>query len=112
MNCYKIKFLGFTIKDAFKREWVVGDPVGKGGFGMIYLCDQKGQSNDLDNARYVMKIEPKGNGPLFTEINYYQRNCRESEIDKFAKANKLKVLGIPKVNNLCEIYAYVMCMPM
>ena len=43
-----------------------------------------------------MKIEPKGNGPLFTEINYYQRNCKEADIDKFAKSNKLNVLGIPK----------------
>ena len=32
---------GTTIRDAHKREWVVGDPVGRGGFGMIYLCDQK-----------------------------------------------------------------------
>ena len=44
----------------FKREWVVGDPVGQGGFGMIYLCDEKGRDNDLDSARYVIKIEPKG----------------------------------------------------
>ena len=35
------KYLGTTIRDAHKREWVVGEPVGKGGFGMIYLCDQK-----------------------------------------------------------------------
>ena len=65
---------------------------------MIYLCDQKGSPNDLDSARYVIKIEPKKNGPLFTEINYYQRNCKEVEIDKFSKKHKLKVLGIPKVN--------------
>ena len=64
---------------------------------MIYLCDQKGSPNDLDSARYVIKIEPKKNGPLFTEINYYQRNCKEVEIDKFSKKHKLKVLGIPKV---------------
>ena len=50
---------------------------------MIYLCDQKGSPNDLDSARYVIKIEPKKNGPLFTEINYYQRNCKEVEIDKY-----------------------------
>ena len=67
---------------------------------MIYLCDQKGSPNDLDSARYVIKIEPKKNGPLFTEINYYQRNCKEVEIDKFSKKHKLKVLGIPKVKKL------------
>ena len=38
---YKNYILGTTIRDAHKREWVVGEPVGKGGFGMIYLCDQK-----------------------------------------------------------------------
>jgi vaccinia related kinase len=87
---------GTQIKDAHKREWVVGEPVGKGGFGMIYLCDRLGSSNDIDNAVYVIKIEPKSNGPLFTEINYYQRNCKPADIDNFAKKSKLKVLGIPK----------------
>ena len=66
-------------------------------FYFSFQNPNKGNSNDMDHARYVIKIEPKGNGPLFTEINYYQRNCKEADIDKFAKANKLKVLGIPKV---------------
>ena len=66
-------------------------------FNLSFQNPNKGNSNDMDRARYVIKIEPKGNGPLFTEINYYQRNCKEADIDKFAKANKLKVLGIPKV---------------
>ena len=43
-----------------------------------------------------MKIEPKANGPLFQEINFYNRHCKESDILKFAKEKKLEVLGIPK----------------
>lgn len=88
---------GTTIKDVRKKEWVVGDPVGQGGFGMIYLTDEKGHGNDLDSARYVIKIEPKANGPLFTEINFYMRNCKASDIENFCKSHKMKVLGIPKV---------------
>ena len=51
MLFYNIK--GTQIKDAHKREWVVGEPVGKGGFGMIYLCDRLGSSNDIDNYRPI-----------------------------------------------------------
>ena len=90
---------GTTIKDVRKKEWVVGDPVGQGGFGMIYLTDEKGHGNDLDSARYVIKIEPKANGPLFTEINFYMRNCKATDIESFCKSHKLKVLGIPKVSS-------------
>ena len=64
---------------------------------MIYLTDLKGNKNDLDNAKSVIKIEPKKNGPLFTEVNYYMRNCKPDDIDKFSKTHKLTVLGIPKV---------------
>ena len=81
---------------------MVGEPVGQGGFGMIYLCDRLGTKNDIDNANYVIKIEPKQNGPLFTEINYYQRNCKSTDIDSFTKAHKIKILGIPKVGLLCN----------
>ena len=42
MVCANVFVLGTTVKDAHKREWVVGEPVGQGGFGMIYLCDSKG----------------------------------------------------------------------
>lgn len=87
---------GTVIKDVRKNEFVVGEPVGQGGFGMIYLTDLKGNKNDLDNAKSVIKIEPKKNGPLFTEVNYYMRNCKPDDIDKFSKTHKLTVLGIPK----------------
>ena len=91
-------YAGTVIKDVRKQEFVVGEPVGQGGFGMIYLTDLKGQKNDLDNARYVIKIEPKKNGPLFTEVNYYMRNCKATDIDQFCKTHKIPKLGIPKVN--------------
>ena len=28
---------GLVLRDLFKKEWVLGDVVGKGGFGLIYL---------------------------------------------------------------------------
>jgi len=87
---------GTVIKDVRKREFVVGVPVGQGGFGMIYLTDEKGHQNTMEKARYVIKIEPKANGPLFAEIQFYMRNCKPDDIDKFCKNHKLPFLGIPK----------------
>ena len=91
---------GTVIKDVRKREFVVGVPVGQGGFGMIYLTDEAGHQNTMEKARYVIKIEPKANGPLFAEIQFYMRNCKPDDIDKFCKKHKLPFLGIPKVANV------------
>lgn len=87
---------GTVIKDVRKNEFVVGEPVGQGGFGMIYLTDYKGSGNDIDTAKYVIKIEPKKNGPLFAEVNFYMRVCKPDHIDQFCKQRKIAKVGIPK----------------
>jgi hypothetical protein len=37
-----------------KHQWVIGESIGKGGFGEIYVATQKGQ--DLSRAEHVIKI--------------------------------------------------------
>lgn len=44
--------------------------LGKGCFGEIFLAsDNLRQPVTSDNAKYVVKIEPHSNGPLFVEIH-------------------------------------------
>ena len=100
---------GTVIKDVRKREFVVGVPVGQGGFGMIYLTDEAGHQNTMEKARYVIKIEPKANGPLFAEIQFYMRNCKPDDIDKFCKKHNLPFLGIPKVANVPQFFRKNSC---
>lgn len=53
---------------------------GRGSFGRIYLA-----SDDVDNevtkfnARYVVKIEPHTNGPLFVEIHCLIRTAQAAK---------------------------------
>ena len=43
---------GLKVKDARGNHWVLGRPIGSGGFGDIYLCHQ-GQEECPEEARYV-----------------------------------------------------------
>jgi len=81
---------GSVLKDLFKKEWVLGDVVGQGGFGLIYLASEKDSKSD-----HVIKIEPKNNGPLFCEMQYYQRVAKADLIKTFTASHKLQYLALP-----------------
>ncbi|PAV82882.1 hypothetical protein WR25_21150 [Diploscapter pachys] len=86
---------GTAIKDApSKKVFIVGKEFAQGGFGRIYTCKEEGTRTDL-----VLKMEPSGNGPLFTEVNVFQRILKPDMIEAFIKKQKenlgLKWLGIP-----------------
>lgn len=83
---------GEVLRDLCKKEWVLSDVIGQGGFGLIYLATEKG----VNKPEYVVKIEPFGNGPLFCEVNFYQRVAKPDIIDAWVTAGKLKYLGVPK----------------
>jgi hypothetical protein len=34
-NCLKLNS-GTVLKDTYKEDWILGSPIGKGGFGIIY----------------------------------------------------------------------------
>ena len=51
---------GTILTDLNKKQWVLGDSVGTGGFGEIYLAMKDGKGEQK-----VVKIEPHENGPLF-----------------------------------------------
>jgi len=62
---------GTMLKDLMKKEWTLGSSIGIGGFGEIYLAGEGNNKPSKDNAKYVVKIEPKENGPLFVEMHFY-----------------------------------------
>lgn len=53
---------------------------GRGSFGRIYLASDDIESEVTKlNARYVVKIEPHTNGPLFVEVHCLIRTAQSSQ---------------------------------
>uniref|UniRef100_A0A182WDS1 non-specific serine/threonine protein kinase n=1 Tax=Anopheles minimus TaxID=112268 RepID=A0A182WDS1_9DIPT len=71
---------GTLLMDLTLKQWRIGKPIGKGSFGEIFLA-----SDDIDtpvtseNAKYVVKIEPHSNGPLFVEIHCLLNTAKRTE---------------------------------
>ncbi|XP_052766357.1 serine/threonine-protein kinase VRK1-like [Mya arenaria] len=87
---------GEILRDLCKKEWRLGDVIGQGGFGLIYMAAEKESGKVGQDAGYVVKIEPMGNGPLFCELHFYQRVAKPDLIESWVKSHKVKYLGIPK----------------
>ncbi|XP_045172951.2 serine/threonine-protein kinase VRK1-like [Mercenaria mercenaria] len=85
---------GEVLRDLCKKYWTLGDVIGQGGFGLIYLASDTDRAGP--DAEYVVKIEPISNGPLFCELHFYQRVAKPDLIDSWVKSRKLKYLGVPK----------------
>nr|CDJ85883.1 Serine threonine protein kinase-related domain containing protein [Haemonchus contortus] len=73
-----------------KKQFCVGRQFATGGFGRIYTCNEVGSKTEL-----VVKVEPYGNGPLFTELNVFMRIFKPDQIAQFMRERKLKRLGVP-----------------
>ncbi|KAK6737653.1 hypothetical protein RB195_020019 [Necator americanus] len=83
-----------------KKQYCVGRQFATGGFGRIYTCTEVGSKTEL-----VVKVEPYGNGPLFTEMNVFIRILKKEQIEEFMKSRNLKRLGVPKIIS-CGIYTH------
>ncbi|XP_053620771.1 uncharacterized protein LOC128681147 [Plodia interpunctella] len=87
---------GIIFTDVQQKKWRIGKPIGRGSFGRIYLA-----SDDTDaevtkvNARYVVKIEPHSNGPLFVEVHCLIRSAQLAKVKSWRQKCKLKRLGMP-----------------
>jgi len=78
-----------------KKQFRIGDLIGIGGFGEIYLCSDQIDKDVNDQAPYALKIEPHENGPLFVEMNFYIRAMSPKSIDKYKKSKHLVSLRVP-----------------
>ncbi|XP_061599237.1 serine/threonine-protein kinase VRK1 isoform X2 [Cololabis saira] len=87
---------GEVLTDVGKKSWKLGPPVGRGGFGLLYLADRNSDRPVGSDAPFVVKVEPSDNGPLFCEQHFYMRAGEPELIKTWMKTHKLKHLGVPR----------------
>ncbi|XP_025955051.1 serine/threonine-protein kinase VRK2 isoform X2 [Dromaius novaehollandiae] len=86
---------GAILKDTAGKAWRLGSQIGQGGFGLIYLASPQTHVPVEDDAVHVIKVEYLENGPLFSELKFYQRAAKQEHIRKWMNLKKIKCLGIP-----------------
>ncbi|XP_063835435.1 uncharacterized protein LOC135084592 [Ostrinia nubilalis] len=87
---------GIVFSDVQQKKWRIGKPIGRGSFGRIYLAsDNVDAEVTKHNARYVVKIEPHTNGPLFVEIHCLIRSAQAARVKSWRQQKKQKRLGMP-----------------
>ncbi|KAF2886761.1 hypothetical protein ILUMI_19412 [Ignelater luminosus] len=86
---------GTTLTDILGKKWKLGEFVGNGGFGIIYLASDNIDQDVNSEAQYVAKVESHKSGPLFVERNCYILIAKPEMIENWKKTNGLKHLGIP-----------------
>ncbi|XP_003417628.1 serine/threonine-protein kinase VRK2 isoform X1 [Loxodonta africana] len=84
---------GKVLDDTEGRRWVLGKMIGSGGFGLIYLAFPTDKPDE--DARHVIKVEYQENGPLFSELKFYQRAAKKDCIKRWIALKQLDYLGIP-----------------
>ncbi|KAF6321911.1 VRK serine/threonine kinase 2 [Rhinolophus ferrumequinum] len=84
---------GKVLDDMEGKQWVLGKMIGSGGFGLIYLAFPTNKPGK--DARHVIKVEYQENGPLFSELKFYQRAAKKDCIKKWIELKQLDYLGIP-----------------
>uniref|UniRef100_V9KUH4 non-specific serine/threonine protein kinase n=1 Tax=Callorhinchus milii TaxID=7868 RepID=V9KUH4_CALMI len=87
---------GEVLTDTGKKQWKIGMPIGKGGFGLLYLADENSSKAVGNGASYVIKVEPSDNGPLFSELKFYMRAAKPELIQSWISSRKINYLGVPK----------------
>ncbi|XP_072713619.1 serine/threonine-protein kinase VRK2 isoform X3 [Ciconia boyciana] len=83
------------LKDTEGKVWRLGGQIGQGGFGLIYLASPQTHVPVEDDAVHVIKVEYLENGPLFSELKFYQRAAKQEHIRKWMDLKKIRCLGIP-----------------
>uniref|UniRef100_A0A3Q3W661 non-specific serine/threonine protein kinase n=1 Tax=Mola mola TaxID=94237 RepID=A0A3Q3W661_MOLML len=85
---------GFIMSDTEKKRWKLGKIIGQGGFGLIYLASQDVDRPVPEDTDFVIKVEYLENGPLFSELKFYQRAAKP-EMQQWKRSRGLDFLGIP-----------------
>lgn len=91
---------GEVLNGILGEKWEIGDVIGSGGFGVIYLArslssDRTDAGNSKSNARtakskttskfdYVIKLD-HASGPLFAEMHFYSRVAKKALIEDWLK---------------------------
>merc|ERR1712018_554834 len=86
---------GLIVTDLRKQQWRLGKSVELGGFGEIYSAAFLNGQGNWSEEKYVVKVEPHTNGPLFVELHFYCRATKKEQIEDFRIEKKMGHLGIP-----------------
>nr|XP_033469598.1 serine/threonine-protein kinase VRK1-like [Epinephelus lanceolatus] len=86
---------GFILTDTEKKQWKLGKIIGQGGCGLIYLASNDVARPVSADTDFVIKLEYHENGPLFSELKFYQRAAKQESMQKWKRSRKLDFLGIP-----------------
>ncbi|CAJ1067004.1 serine/threonine-protein kinase VRK1-like [Xyrichtys novacula] len=86
---------GFILTDTEKKKWRLGKILGQGGFGLIYLASQTVDTPVAADTDFVIKVEYQENGPLFSELKFYQRAAKPESMHQWKTSRNLDFLGIP-----------------
>ncbi|XP_034040211.1 serine/threonine-protein kinase VRK2 [Thalassophryne amazonica] len=86
---------GFILTDTEKKKWRLGKKIGEGGFGLIYLASPDVDRHVAADTDFVIKVEYHENGPLFSELKFYQRAAKPENMQRWVRSRNLDVLGIP-----------------
>lgn len=86
--------------DPKRMEWLIGPVLGHGGFGDAYAVELNAKKIDMRKAKYVLKVEPKNNGPLFMESKFYRNVAYIDKLNAWKAKYKLKHLGIPTFHDM------------
>ncbi|KAG1651375.1 Serine/threonine-protein kinase VRK1 [Nymphon striatum] len=86
---------GEVLIDITKKKWKIGESIGTGGFGEIYSASSLSEDSTV-NGKFVIKIEPHTNGPLFSEMHFYHRVGKSTDIEEWISQHKLPFLGMPR----------------
>ncbi|KRX93337.1 WD repeat-containing protein 44 [Trichinella pseudospiralis] len=78
------------LTDAKKQKWLLGKHFASGGFGRIHFVEKVD-----DKCEAVAKIEFATNGPLYTEMHYYQRAASLEKLSEWKIQHGLDFLGLP-----------------
>jgi len=89
---------GEVLTDTIKQQWVLGKAIGVGGFGELYMASFLSKEGKKSPEKFVVKVEPHSNGPLFVEVHFYLRATMSSSLEEFKKTRGgLDHLGVPKL---------------
>ncbi|XP_055495855.1 serine/threonine-protein kinase VRK1-like isoform X3 [Leucoraja erinacea] len=86
---------GLVLTDSEKKRWKLGKMIGSGGFGLVHLASPASEKHVGNEAVHAIKVEHQENGPLFSELKFYQRAAKSVHIKSWMKSHKLSFLGIP-----------------
>ncbi|XP_006868093.1 PREDICTED: serine/threonine-protein kinase VRK2-like [Chrysochloris asiatica] len=85
---------GQVLNDTEGKRWMLGKMIGSGGFGLVYLAFPTNKPDE--DAKHVIKVEYQENGPLFSELKFYQRAAKKDWIQRWIALKHLDYLGIPQ----------------